>query len=159
MCSHVWSVHRHEWYLICNHINQGSKENPPTGESDCSGKAVKVPHHPSVCPCSSAFCTRASHGGEAGYGQLLRPGRPADDPDWAELQLRLKGHLSGEESQWVSENTSSVAESVKSLQPFSVLVTQRCVTVTPQPASIINESLCLCNKFLAVAFLFIPVVV
>lgn len=79
----------------------------------------KVLLRPSVCLCSSAFSTRASHGGEAGLGWLLSSGWPADDPDRAELQLWLKGHFSGEDSGWV------LYESTKCLFHYSL-------TATPQ---------------------------
>lgn len=64
----------------------------------CVHATVNVTIRPSLslCPGSPAIGTRASHGGEAGHGQLLCSGRPADDPDRAELQLRFQGHFPGE---------------------------------------------------------------
>lgn len=74
-------------------------------EKCASKQTVNVTHCPSVCPYSPAFSTWASHGWEAGHGQLLCSGRPADDPDWAELQLRFQGHFHGENPGWVAPLT------------------------------------------------------
>lgn len=79
------------WFPLLQGFGSALTQRVP--QTDSEGNTLSL----SVCPGSPAFGPRASHGGEAGHGQLLRSGRPADDPDGAELQLRLQGGFHGED--------------------------------------------------------------